>query len=59
MATACRSLRSVLYVLIVHAERENTRYVPSVLLAILENSTTSVKLFLPMWYDKVVSDADV
>jgi hypothetical protein len=44
---------------IVHAERVNTRYVYSVLLAILDSPTTSVKLFLPKRYCDVVSDEDI
>ena len=43
---------------IVHAERINTRYGQSVLLAILDSSTTSVN-FLPRRYDDVVSDEDL
>ena len=44
---------------IVHAERINTRYCQSVLLAILDSPTTSVKVFLPRRYGDVVSDEDL
>ena len=40
---------------IVGAERKNTRYCQSVLLAILDSATTSVKIFLPKRYGSVVS----
>ena len=64
MATACRSLtigslRPDQQYPVVHAERVNTRYGPSVLLAILENSASSVKVFLPRRYGEVVSDEDI
>ena len=42
----------------VHAERVNTRYGPSVLLAILENPTIS-EVFLPRRYGEVVSDEEI
>ena len=63
MASACRSLtigslRPDQQYPVVHAERVNTRYGPSVLLAILENSTFSMKFFLPKRYCEVVSDED-
>ena len=44
---------------IVHAERINTRYRQSVLLAILDPPTTSVKVFLLTWYGDVASDEDL
>jgi len=44
---------------VVHAERVNTRHVRSVLLAIIENSNNSVKVFLPSRYGEVVSDVDI
>jgi hypothetical protein len=63
MATACRlvtigSLRPDQQCPIVHAKCVNMRYGPSVLLAILENLTTSV-VFLPKWYGEVMSDEDI
>ena len=44
---------------IVHAERINTRYGQSVLLAILDSPSTSVKAFLPKRYGDVVSGEDL
>ena len=45
--------------LIVHAESINTRYRQSVMLAIFDSPTTSVKVFLPKQYSDVVSDEDL
>ena len=44
---------------IVHAERINTRYGQSVLVAIVDSPSSSVKVFLPRRYDDVLSDEDL
>ena len=44
---------------IVHVERINTRYGQSVLLAIWDPPTTTVKVFLPKRYGDVVSEEDL
>jgi len=44
---------------IFHAERINTRYSQSVLLAILDTPTISVKVLLPKRYGDVVSEEDL
>ena len=44
---------------IVHAERKNTRYGHSVLVAIMDSPSSSVKVFLPKRYGDVVSDEDL
>ena len=44
---------------IVHEERMNTRYGQSVLFAILDSPTTSVKVFLPRRNSDVFSDEDL
>jgi len=64
IATSCRSvslgsLESDQQYPIVHVERINTRYGQSVLLAILDSSTSSVKVFLQKRYGDVVSDEDL
>jgi hypothetical protein len=64
IATSCRSVS--LWSLepdraypIVHAERINTRYGQSVLVAIVDSPSSSVKVFLPRRYDDVLSDEDL
>jgi hypothetical protein len=64
MATSCRlvtlgSLQPDQKYSIIHAECINTRYGKSVLLAILDSSTTSVKVFLPKRYGDGVSEEDL
>ena len=44
---------------IVHAERITTRYGQSVLVAIMDSPSSSVKVFLPRRYGDVVSDEDL
>ena len=44
---------------VVHTERLNTFYDLNVLLAIIENPTTSVEVFLPKRYVEVLSDEDI
>jgi hypothetical protein len=64
IATSCRSvtlgsLEPDQQYPIVHAERINTRYGQSVLLAILDSPTTSIKVFMPKRYGDVVSEEDL
>jgi len=64
IATSCRSVSLVSLESdhpypIVHVERINTRCGQSILLALLDSSTTSVKVFLPRRYGDVVSDDDL
>ena len=42
-----------------HAERVTTRYGQSVLVAIMDTPSCSVKVFLPRRYGDVVSDEDL
>ena len=64
IATSCRSVSlgslepDRLYP-IVHAERINTRYGQSVLVAIMDSPSSSVKFFLPRRYGDVVFDQDM
>ena len=63
IATSCRSvylgsLEPDQKYPIVHAERINTRYGQSVLLAMLD-TTTTVKISLPKRYGDVVADEDL
>jgi len=44
---------------IVHAERINTCYGQSVLVAIMDSKSSSVKVFLPRRYGDLVSDEDL
>jgi len=44
---------------IVHVERINTRYGQSVLIAIMDSPSSSVKVFLPRRYGDVLSDEDL
>jgi len=43
----------------VNAERINTRYVQSFLVAVMDSPSSSVKVFLPRRYGDVVSDEDL
>jgi hypothetical protein len=61
IATSCRSVSLGSLELdhpypIVHAERINTRYGQSVLVAIMDSPTSSVNVFLPRRYGDVVSE---
>jgi hypothetical protein len=44
---------------IVHAERINTRHLQSVLVAIMDSPSSSVKIFVPKRYGDVVSEEDL
>ena len=44
---------------IVHAERITTRYGQSVLVAIMDSPSSTMKIFLPRRYGDVVSDEDL
>jgi hypothetical protein len=64
IATSCRSvsLGSLEFdraYPIVHAERITTRYGKSVLVAIMDSPSSTMKIFLPRRYGDVVSDEDL
>ena len=64
IATSCRSvslesLEPDRAYPIVHAERINTCYGQSILVAIMDSPTSSVKVFLPRRYGDVVSEEDL
>jgi len=64
IATSCRSvslgsLEPDRAYPIVHAKRVTTRYGQSVLVAIMDSTSSSMKVFLPRRYGDVVSDEDL